>query len=649
MRLSPRQRRALDAICDTFVPAQDGLPSATQLGVPAALLDAVEAIPRKAERREVAALLAAWDGTALGAFAGAGFHHFGSLPQAEREQVLRSWSDSRLAKRRAAFQALRKAILVLAYTLPGPEGTNPRWAAIGYPGPLGPPGSPPPLAVSATSPGADTTLDCDVCVVGSGAGGGTAAAVLAAAGLDVIVLEAGEHLEEADFDGSEATAFRRMYAGNAAAATNDQSVGLLAGVCLGGGTVVNYSTSFRTPDDVRAEWAHMGAASFATPAFDDSLDAVWRRLEVNLDHNRPSSRETVMRRGLEALGWHVDAMPRNVVGCDQGIVCGSCGLGCRLGAKRSTVRTWLADAQAAGARILVRTRAERLVLRDGAARGVEARTHDGHEVQVRARAVVVACGALQTPALLRRSGLSNEHTGRHLRLHPVTAVFGVFDEELRPWEGTMQALYSDELRDLHDGYGVKFETAPVHPGLAAGFLPWASATQSLDLMRQLPHVAGIGILTRDRDAGEVHVGRDGEPVARYRVSPFDLAHVRRGFTGAARILEAAGARRIMSAHTGGLEYRPGGSGGVDQFLHEADAWGWGAGRCVFFSFHIMGTVRMGGSPATSACDPDGRVWGVDGLVVADGSVFPSAPGVNPMISIEASAHLSARALAARLT
>jgi choline dehydrogenase-like flavoprotein len=649
VRLSARQQRALEAICDTFAPAQDGLPSATELGVPAALLDAVEANPRRAERRQVSALLAAWDTAALGAFVGAGLHHFGSLPQIERERVLLSWSDSRLTKRRAAFQALRKAILVLAYTLPGPKGTNPRWAAIGYPGPLGSPESAPPPAVATTTPGADTTMACDVCIVGSGAGGGTAAAVLGGAGLDVVVLEAGEHLEEADFDGSEATAFRRMYAGNAAAATDDQSVGLLAGVCLGGGTVVNYSTSFRTPDDVRAEWARLGATSFTTQGFDEALDAVWRRLEVNVDHNRPSSREAIMRRGLDALGWHVDAMPRNVVGCDQGVVCGSCGLGCPLGAKRSAVRTWLADAQAAGARLVVRTRAERVVIRGGTAVGVVARTGEGHEVRVRARAVVVACGALQTPALLRRSGIGNEHVGRHLRLHPVTAVFGVFDEELRPWEGTMQALYSDELRDLHDGYGVKFETAPVHPGLAAGFLPWRGAAQSLDLMRQLPHVAGIGILLRDRDGGEVHVGRDGEPVARYRVSPFDLRHVRRGFTGAARILEAAGARRIMSAHTGGLDYRPGAPGGVDGFLREADAWGWGAGRCVFFSFHLMCTARMGGSATTSVCDPDGGVWDTKGLVVADGSVFPTAPGVNPMISIEAAAHLSARALAARLT
>ena len=485
-------------------------------------------------------------------------------------------------------------------------------------------------------------------MVGSGAGGGPAAAVLAASGLDVVVLEAGDHLEEADFDGSEATAFRRMYVGNAAAATADQSVGLLAGSCLGGGTVVNYSTSFRTPRRRSRQWARRGATSFEGPEFDRSLDAVWERLEVNRDHNRPSSREAVMRRGLESLGWHVDAMPRDVLGCEQGVVCGSCGLGCRLGAKRSTVKTWLADAQAQGARILVRTRAERVLVRDGKASGVAARTREGVPVTVRARAVVVACGALQTPALLRRSGLSNANIGRHLRLHPVTAVFGVFDEELRPWEGTMQALYSDQLRDLHDGYGVKFETAPIHPGLAAGFLPWRTAPQSTELMKLLPHIIGIGVLLRDRDGGEVRVGRDGEPVARYRLSAFDLAHVRAGFEGAARILEAAGARRIVSAHTGALEYRPGRAGGIAGFLRDADAWGWGAGRCVFFSFHIMGTARMGDSPATSACAPDGETWEVPGLVVADGSVFPTAPGVNPMISIEAAAHMNASALAARL-
>src|SRR5207244_9361058 len=174
--------------------------------------------------------------------------------------------------------------------------------------------------------------------------------------------------------------------------STDQSVGLLAGMCLGGGTTVNYTTSFRTPDDVRSEWAAHGVPAFASEEYERSLDAVYARLGVNQEHNTPSSRERVMQRGLVELGWHVDAMPRNVRGCDQGENCGYCGFGCRLGAKQSTVKTWLADAYAAGARILVRTNARRIVTQNGRAVGVEAETLDGKRVTVRSRARVAACG-----------------------------------------------------------------------------------------------------------------------------------------------------------------------------------------------------------------------------------------------------------------
>ena len=127
----------------------------------------------------------------------------------------------------------------------------------------------------------------------------------------------------------------------------------MPGSCLGGGTTVNYTTSFRTPDDVREEWASHGVPAFATDEYGASLDAVCERLGVNQEHNRESAREQVLHRGLSDLGWHVDSMPRNVRGCDQGENCGYCGFGCRLGAKQSTVKTWLADAHAAGTRILV--------------------------------------------------------------------------------------------------------------------------------------------------------------------------------------------------------------------------------------------------------------------------------------------------------
>ena len=242
----------------------------------------------------------------------------------------------------------------------------------------------------------------------------------------MVVVESGDYYDDQDFDGSEYGAITRYYMG-APAASQDQSVGLLAGSCLGGGTVVNYSTSFRTPDDVRAEWASHGVSAFESQEYTDSLDAVSERLGVNREHNEPSTREQKLQEGCVKLGWHVDAMPRNVRGCAQGRECGYCGLGCRVGAKQSVVKTWLADAHAAGARLIVRTRVARVVLEGGAARGIVGRTVEGHQLTVRSRAVVVACGAIHTPALLKRSGLQNPNIGKHLKLHPATAVFGVFD------------------------------------------------------------------------------------------------------------------------------------------------------------------------------------------------------------------------------
>jgi long-chain-alcohol oxidase len=519
-RPSPRQRRALEAICDTFAPGSAGR------GAPDAILDVVARSPRAAEGRQLHALL-----TVLGV-------RFPTLPQPRREAVLRAWCDSRVSQRRTAFQALRKAALHFDAVLPG----STVYEATGYPGALGPPDSAPPRSIRPTRVNDDATLDCDVCVVGSGAGGGTAAAVLAAAGLDVVVLEAGDYYDDADFDGAELAGWARLYEQGGSTATHDQSVGLLAGACLGGSTVVNYTTSFRTPDEVRAEWAGHGVPAFESDAYTQSLDAVCDRLGVNLDHNRVSRREEIFRRGLDTLGWHCDAMPRNVLGCDQnGPECGWCGFGCRRGAKQSTVKTWLADAHAAGARVLVRARARRVLVFGGAARGVEARTPDGHSVSISARAVIAACGAIQTPALLRRSGLTNASIGRNLRLHPATGVFAFFDDEVRPWEGTLQAIYSDEHRNLDgEGYGVKYETTAFHPSLFAAFAPWRSAASYAELAGGLRRTSLVGVLLRDKGGGEVRVGRDGEPVARYRLSP----RTRATFAPASTVRRTFSRRRV---------------------------------------------------------------------------------------------------------
>jgi long-chain-alcohol oxidase len=568
VQLDARQRAALETICDTFAPGRDDLPSASELGAVDTMAHLVAANPRQSEAKQFLRLLSVWDTALGGLLTGAGFRRFSSLSPGDRERILIDLGDSASPRRRALFQALKGGATLAYYLTPGPDGTSPLWAAMGYPGPLGtrPDAVTPPL--SPERPQGETTIDCDVVVVGSNAGGGTAAAVLAEAGLSVVVLEKGEYYDDRDFDGGELSGLGRLYAPGPSATTNGQ-LSLLSGQCLGGGTVVNYTTCFRTPDGVRDEWAALGAIQFAEDEFTRSLDAVWSRLSVNTDHDQISARDAIMEKGLRSLGWHVDEMPRNVVGCDTGVECGRCGYGCRIGAKQSTAKTWLVDAEGAGARLLVGVDARRIVVENGHATGVEGRTAGGHRVTVRVRAVVAAGGALQTPALLRRSGLGNGNIGKHLHLHPATAVWAVHDEEVRPWEGGMQTRYSTEHADLDGrGYGVIYETAATNPALAVAFMSWRGADRHLSRMLGLAHLGGIGVITRDRDSGEVRVGRDGEPIVRYSLSERDAAHMRQGIAGAARILEAAGSTEMFTGHQAGITWKAGED--LDDFLRRAD-------------------------------------------------------------------------------
>jgi choline dehydrogenase-like flavoprotein len=361
----------------------------------------------------------------------------------------------------------------------------------------------------------------------------------------------------------------------------------------------------------------------------------------------PSPRDELIRHGLDELGWDWKVMQRNVAGC-RAEVCRLCHYGCQLGAKQSTLKTWLQDAHDAGARILVETRADRVLLQGGAARGVEARTAAGHRVTVRARAVVSAAGALHTPALLSRSGIRSKVLGKHLRLHPVLVVWGQLEEEARPWEGMLASTYSDQDGDMGGGYGVKYEHVATPPSILLTFSPWRGGRAHAELMQALPYTAGVGVLLRDHGEGEVRTGRDGEPVVRYRLTRGDVDRLRQGVRGAARITEAMGARRIYSSHSNWVAYEPGRDGDVERFVADADACGWGPGQAQTVSFHIMGSARMGSSPRLSVCDPSGQVWTTPGLYVCDGSAFPTASGVNPMVTIEALAHMNARGIAATL-
>ena len=630
MTLSPRAFAALRAVAATLV---DG--GAEEADLAARVAGHVAMLPRAADRAELDLLLRLFESRVVNLFIAGIPRPFSAMPPAQRERYLRGWATSRLPPRRKAFQALKRLVTVTHYTTAGAA------AASGYPGPLGPPPATPkpirPLALTA-----DTTLTCDVVVVGSGAGGGVVAAELAAAGKDVIVLEKGDYLNEADFTQQEGDGLERLYDAGGLLATRDLSLVILQGATLGGGTVVNYTTSFATPESVRDEWAREhGLPHFTGPEFTRSLDAAARRIGVNTDHAAPSGRDRVLIRGLERLGWHHGLLPRNVRGCTQDDACGYCGYGCRAGAKQSTLVTYLPDAVAHGARIVVDCDVRRVVIVGGQATGVEAQVR-GHLLTVRAAAVVVSCGSIHSPALLLRSGVGLPALGKFLALHPATAVFGEMDEAVRPWTGTLQAHYSDQFADLDGGYGFKFETAPVHPSLLALAAPWESAAQYADRMARLARTALCGILLRDRFGGRVRVDRDGCPVVDYRVSRYDAAHLRRALAGAAELLEAAGAREIWSPLARWVSYRPSAPRVREEWLARVDAAGWGANQLLLVTFHQMASCRMGASARSSVVDPEHRVWGVRGLYVADASVFPTASGVNPMLTIMGIAHRAAR-------
>lgn len=627
MSLSPAAQNVLRAIATTLV--SDGAPDLSDR-----VARKIATLPRPADQAELDLLLRLLDLRIVNLALSGIPKPFTRMSPAQRERCLRGWATSRLAQRRKAFQALKRLVAVTHYTTPGVA------RAIGYPGPLGPPPSTPkpirPVVIST-----DTTLSCDVVIVGSGAGGGVVAAELAARGKDVIVLEKGGYRNEADFTHQEGDALETMYDAGGLLSTRDLGLVVLQGATLGGGTVINYTTSFPTPESVRAEWARdHDLPHFESAEFTASLDAVSRRLGVNTEHAKPSGRDRVLIRGLEQLGWHHGLLPRDVRGCTQDDSCGYCGFGCRPGAKQSTLITYLQDAAARGARIVVDCDVRRVVIERGAASGVAARV-GRFTVNVRAKAVIVAAGAVHSPALLLRSGVTLPALGRHLALHPATAVLADMDEDIRPWTGTVQAHYSDQFADLDHGYGFKFETAPVHPSLQALAVPWESAAQYRERMARLPRTALVGILLRDRFGGRVTVDRDGATVVDYRLSRYDRTHMRRAITGAAQVLEAAGAREIWLPLARDVRYQPGPQSARARWLERVDAAGWGPNELLLVTFHQMASCRMGANARTSVVDAEHRVWGIRGLYVADASVFPTSSGVNPMLTVMAIAHRAA--------
>jgi long-chain-alcohol oxidase len=562
------------------------------------------------------------------------------LSPAAAEATLQRWRVGRLAAQRTLARTITALAATSLYGYPGPE-----WDRIGYPGPLGP-APDEPKRLEPISFESDEELHCDVVIVGSGAGGGCVAGRLAESGLDVVVLEKGGYRSESDFHHLESESNLELYLYGGALATTDLGVQIIAGSTLGGGTVVNYTTSFRTPDYVLRQWAEIsGIEAFVSGEMEESLDQVADRVRVNTDSSAAGKRDALMEEGLKKLGWHVDMMPRAVRGCTQDESCGYCGFGCRVGGKQSTMRTYLEDAANNGARLVVDADVRQVTITDGRATGVDA-VVNGYRLRVHARAVVVAAGSIETPALLLRSGLRGQ-VGRNLHLHPGSAAWGVFDEDVRMWEGTTQARYSNELRDVDDGYGPIFETVPVHAGSWAAALEWHSAAHHRSMMDKYKNISFCAALPRDTSNGRVRIGRDGSPIVEYVLNHDDERRIADAIVAAARILEAAGAKEIFSPHADYVSYVAGSAGAHEKWAQETRRLGYRKGAAKLYSYHQMGSCRMGVDPSSSAVGPGNETHEVRNLFVADGSTFPTASGVNPMLSIYAIANRAAGKIADR--
>jgi choline dehydrogenase-like flavoprotein len=664
--LTPTRITTLRALADTFIPAGPG-PASPPPGSAQVDLDklaaAIRAQPLGAQA-EFGQLLDMLHQPLAGLTWWGPLRPFHALAPAQRERLLQSWAGSRLAPLRKGFQALRKLCTFLYYgDSPADGSPNPAWAALGYDGPLPPPDGNPPGAteppLQPLAPTTDTTYHCQVLVIGSGAGGGVVAGELAQAGYDVLVLEAGPYLQGHDFTQREVDMMGRLYDARGALSTRDGSVGLLAGACLGGGTTVNWAGAFRTPDYVLEEWAkEHDAPQFTSPAFQASLDAVAAALSVNTDYPRHNGQNQALRDGSARLGQATRLIPRNEKGLSssdhhfQGL--GYSTLGDAQSIKQGTLNTYLRTAAAHGARLLPATRVERVTIEGSRATGAEAvhTTPSGQplRIMVRAERVVVAGGAIQTPALLLRSGLRHPHLGRHLHLHPTVAVAAHYPHPMHSWHGPSMSVVNDTFTRLGGtNFGVKLETPPTHPGLLAMVLPWRSGTQHRQLLQAADHLGSFIVLTRDRDGGRVRTDRQGAPLIDYRLSAFDRQSMLAGMRAAAEIHVAAGAHTVYLPHgtlptlraEAGVLHNP-------EVLASLPRLPWRPNHFGLYSAHQMSTCRLGGQARTHPLRPTGETVEVKGLYVADGSAFPACSGANPMLTIMALAHYTAQGLKAVL-
>ncbi len=619
--LTQRERDTLTAIAETAIPPGRTLPGAgaSTVGKVEELLTATGPGFTRAYR----ALIAAVDTAAHARY----LRRFSRLAPRSRTRVL-EWLRTGDYVRRTALRALLAPLKIAHFDDPA------LYRALGcvYERPAG---TADPMrgvnerTLRAATLDADEVLECDVVVVGTGAGGAVVAKELAERGHAVVLLEEGEYFTRADFGGRPLAMQQKLYRDmGATVAMGNTAIPVPVGKAVGGTTTINSGTCYRVPDRVLRKWRDEFGLTELTP---DVMAGYYERVEAVLQVKRAEPRHlggvaTVIARGCERLGYHKhQPLQRNAPDCDgQGVCC----FGCPTDAKRSTNVSYVPLALRAGAQLVTGARALRIVMEHGRATGVVARATSGKRVQlsVHARATVIACGTFFTPLLLERSGVPDPsgQLGRNLSIHPAAAAWAWFDEPIGGFSAIPQGYGIEEFHDE----GILYEggTPPLELGAASMSL---FGDRFVQLMESINQAALFGFMIEDRSRGRVRSGPGGKPLVTYVLGDHDVARLKRGVEILARVFFAAGATSVAPlVH------------GFDELHGEADL---GRFRSTKLSardfdltaYHPLGTARLGASKQSSVVGQDHRVHEVDGLYVADGSSVPSSLAVNPQVTIMA--------------
>ena len=504
------------------------------------------------------------------------------------------------------------------------------------------------------------TLEADVVIIGSGAGGGMAAEILSQAGLEVVLVEEGPLKTSADFkDMQEARAYRELYQGGGPGkATSDGAITILQGRSVGGSTTVNWTSSFRTPEPTLKFWAtEREVVGHSVDDMKPWFDKVEARLNIGPWTGAPNPNNSVLKRGCDKLGWESHAIPRNVKGCwDSGF----CGFGCPANAKQSMLVSTIPEALKNGATLIHRLRVRELQHADGkvtaalgeALSAKDGTTPTGVSVTIRARHYVAAGGALNTPALLLRSKLPdpNELLGKRTMIHPVVLTTAVMPEKIEPFYGAPQSVASDHfvwLNGAAGAMGYKLEVPPIFPGIgSAVFNLFGRELQQG--MADFPHANSVLALLRDGFApesvgGSVRLGDDGNPVLDYDLSDYVWDGARRALLSMAELQFAAGAKTVRAAHLDSTNYTSWAEAKTAIPNLQLKKF-----RTTLFTAHLMGGCAMSQNPKRGVVDSYGTHHQIANLSVLDGSVLPTSIGANPQLSIYALNAQNATALAGRL-